>query len=178
MQNTELERLASTDALTGLTNRRRFLEIFEKECSRIQRYGGALTLLMFDIDHFKRVNDTWGHSAGDVVLRKVASETHLVLRMVDTAARIGGEEFVILLPETELSGAFLIADRLRLLVADTAVEQDQGPPISVTISIGVAMIGLDESAESLLSRADQAMYQAKNNGRNRVEISAGEIRQE
>ena len=170
-QNSELERLSSTDALTGLTNRRRFLESFENERSRTERYGGSLSLIMFDIDHFKKVNDTWGHSVGDAVLRKIAHEVQQFLRMVDIAARYGGEEFVILLPETGLSGANLVANRLQQLVADTTIEHDQGPPISVTVSVGVASLGPDESGANLLIRTDQAMYQAKNNGRNRVELS-------
>ena len=170
-QNRELERLASTDALTGLTNRRRFLESLENERSRIERYGGTLSLIMFDIDHFKKVNDTWGHAVGDAVLREIAHAALQFLRKADIAARYGGEEFVILLPETELSGAALIANRLRHLVADTAIAQDQGTSISVTVSVGVASIGPNESWEDLLNRADKAMYQAKNNGRNRVELS-------
>jgi len=170
-QNSELERLASTDALTGLTNRRRFLESLENERSRIERYGGALSLIMFDIDHFKKVNDTWGHAVGDAVLREIARAALQCLRKADIAARYGGEEFVILLPETELPGAALIASRLRHLVADTVIAQEQGPSLSVTLSVGVATLGPDESGEDLLNRADQAMYQAKNNGRNRVELS-------
>jgi diguanylate cyclase (GGDEF)-like protein len=170
-QNSELERLASTDALTGLTNRRRFLESLENERCRIERYGGALSLIMFDIDHFKKVNDTWGHAVGDAVLCQIAREVLQFLRRADSAARYGGEEFVILLPETELPGAALIASRLRQLVADTAIAHDKGPRISVTISVGVATLEPDEDAEGLLNRADQAMYQAKNNGRNRVELA-------
>ena len=170
-QNSELERMASTDALTGLTNRRRFLESLENERSRIERYGGALSLIMFDIDHFKKVNDTWGHAVGDVVLREIARGPQRFLRKADSAVRYGGEEFVILLPETELPGAVLVADRLRQLVANTVIAQDQGPPISVTVSVGVASIVPNESGEDLLNRADKAMYQAKKNGRNRVELS-------
>ncbi len=170
-QNSKLERLASTDALTGLTNRRRFLESLENERSRFERYGGALSLIMFDIDHFKKVNDTWGHAVGDAVLCEIARDALKFLRREDLAARYGGEEFVILLPETELPGAALIADRLRQLVADTVVAHDQGPPLSVTISIGVASLEADESGDELLIRADKAMYQAKNSGRNRVELS-------
>ena len=170
-QNSKLEHLASTDALTGLTNRRRFLESLENERSRTGRYGSALSLIMFDIDHFKKVNDTWGHAVGDTVLREIAREAQQFLRKADSAARYGGEEFVILLPETELPGAALIANRLRQLVADTMITQDQGPPISVTISIGIASLEPDESGEALLIRADQAMYRAKNNGRNRMELA-------
>jgi two-component system, cell cycle response regulator len=170
-QNSELERLASTDALTGLTNRRRFLESLESELNRIERYGGALSLIMFDIDHFKKVNDTWGHAVGDAVLREIAREAQQFLRKADSAVRYGGEEFILLLPETELPGALLVANRLRQLVADTAIAHDQGPPISVTVSVGVASIGPNESADALLNRTDKAMYQAKENGRNRVELS-------
>jgi len=170
-QNNTLERLASTDALTGLTNRRRFLESLENERSRIERYGGSLSLIMFDIDHFKKVNDSWGHAVGDAVLCEIARDALQFLRRADSAARYGGEEFVILLPETELPGAALIAERLRQLVADTVIAHDQGPTISVTISIGVASLEPYESGDELLSRADKAMYQAKNNGRNRVELA-------
>ncbi len=170
-QNCKLEHLASTDTLTRLTNRRRFLESLENERSRIERYGGALSLIMFDIDHFKKINDTWGHAVGDTVLCEIAHEAQQFLRKADIAARYGGEEFVILLPETELPGAVMIGNRLRQLVADTMIAHDQGPPISVTVSIGVATLEKGESGEKMLIRADQAMYQAKNNGRNRVELS-------
>lgn len=170
-QNSELERLSSTDALTGLTNRRRFLESLENELIRIDRYGGSLSLIMFDIDHFKKVNDTWGHAVGDAVLCEIACDSLRFLRRADIAARYGGEEFIILLPETDLPGAALIADRLRQLVADTVIALDQGPPISVTISIGVASLRPYESGDELLIRADKAMYQAKNSGRNRVELA-------
>ena len=127
---------------------------------------------MFDIDHFKKVNDTWGHAVGDAVLREIARAALQCLRKADIAARYGGEEFVILLPETELSGTALIANRLRHLVADTAIAQGQSPSISVAVSVGVATLGPDESREDLLNRADKAMYKAKHNGRNRVELSA------
>ena len=170
-QNTELERLASTDVLTGLTNRRRMFEYLEKEVSRIRRYGGTMSIIMFDIDHFKLVNDAWGHSVGDTVLQEVARESKSVLRKADIAARCGGEEFVILLPETELAGAVKIANRLRQQVADMVVLQEHAAPISVTISIGVAMIGPNAASVDLLIRADKAMYLAKKNGRNRVETA-------
>ena len=170
-QNSKLEQLSATDALTGLTNRRRFLESLENERNRIERYGGSLSLIMFDIDHFKKINDTWGHAVGDLVLREIARDAQRFLRKADSAVRYGGEEFVILLPETELPGATLIAHRLRQLVADTVIAHNQEPPISVTISIGVASLGPGESGDELLNRADKAMYQAKNNGRNRVELS-------
>lgn len=170
-QNEELKRLASTDGLTGLTNRRTLYEFLGTGVSRVRRYGGTLSLLMIDIDHFKRVNDTWGHAAGDTVLRNIAQLIRLALRDVDIAGRYGGEEFVVLLPETEIDGAMQIAERLRLSVAGTPVPQESGPPIPVTVSVGVGQLAAEESGESLLSRADQAMYRAKNNGRDRVETA-------
>ncbi|HRD48873.1 MAG TPA: diguanylate cyclase, partial [Candidatus Contendobacter sp.] len=106
-QNAELERLATTDGLTGLTNRRRLFEHLEQEVYRARRYGTALSLILFDIDHFKRINDNWGHAAGDCVLREIAHEAHRLLRKADTAGRYGGEEFVVLLPETDLAEAML-----------------------------------------------------------------------
>ena len=160
-----------TDALTGLTNRRCLLECLENELVRTKRYGGSLSLIMFDIDHFKHVNDTYGHSAGDSVLREIARQTKLILRKADIAARYGGEEFVILLPETELAGAVLIANRLIQIIAESTVRQEARHSIAVTVSIGVAMISPNEIATDLLNRADQAMYRAKNRGRNRIEVS-------
>jgi len=174
-QNEELKRLASTDGLTELTNRRTLFEFLGTEVSRVRRYGGTLSLLMIDIDHFKRVNDTWGHAAGDTVLRNIAQLIRLALRDVDIAGRYGGEEFVVLLPETEIDGALQIAERLRLSVAGTPVPQESGPLIPVTISVGVGQLAAEESGESLLSRADQAMYRAKNNGRDRVETASLDI---
>lgn len=170
-QNEELTCCATTDALTGLANYRRLFEYLEKEHSRTQRYGGSLSLLLFDIDNFKQINDTWGHTAGDAVLRQIARKTSVILRKNDISARYGGDEFVMLLPETKLAEAGLIANRLLKIVSDMVVTQVDGPPISVTISVGAAMIGPDESVNDLIIRADQAMYRAKKSGRNRVEVS-------
>ena len=167
-QNSELERLASTDVLTGLTNRRRFLDLLDKEYSRSRRYGTLLSVILVDVDHFKQVNDTWGHAAGDEVLKMIARVLGQVVRETDTAARIGGEEFVILLPETGPEGAAQTAGRLLEVVAATVVPQEQAPGISVTISIGVATISTDQNGEGLLQRADRAMYQAKSKGRNQL----------
>ena len=120
-QNAELERLATTDGLTGLANRRRLFERLEQEVYRARRYGTALSLVMFDIDHFKRVNDRWGHAAGDQVLREIARETHQLLRKTDRAGRYGGEEFVVLLPETDLGEAILTAHRLHQRISKTVI---------------------------------------------------------
>lgn len=171
-QNEELQRLASSDALTGLANRRVLIESLGAEGNRVRRYGGTLSLLMLDIDHFKQVNDTWGHAAGDEVLRAVARIVKQSLRDVDISARYGGEEFVIVLPETALAGAVQIAERLRLAIATTPVtlaEPSAGQKVTVTVSIGIAEAASLESGETLISRADAAMYRAKEGGRNRVE---------
>lgn len=170
-QNDELERIASTDPLTGITNRRLFLEALESEIIRTLRYGGTLSLIMFDIDHFMQVNDTWGYATGDIVLREIAHETSNFLRKTDIAARYDGEKFIVLLPETNLTGVQTIANRLLLLVAEKLISQGDGPSIQVTISIGVATLRPDESGGTLIIRADRALQEAKHNGRNRVEVS-------
>jgi diguanylate cyclase (GGDEF)-like protein len=170
-QNVELERLATTDSLTGLANRRRLFDCLEQEVYRAQRYGTALSLVMFDIDHFKRINDSWGHATGDWVLRRIARETHQLLRKTDQAGRYGGEEFVVLLPETDLSEALLLAQRLSQRISDTAITPEHDAPMPVTVSVGVAALAPDETGEELIHRADQALYRAKQNGRNRVETA-------
>jgi diguanylate cyclase (GGDEF)-like protein len=163
-----LERLACVDGLTGLNNRRHFLTLAEGEWSRFQRYGRPLALLMVDIDFFKSVNDTYGHDAGDAVIKAVADILQKRKRTSDIAGRLGGEEFALLLPEATSDSAVVAGERLRQLVAGRAVVTENHN-ISVTISVGVgvadaAMGGFDE----LLKQADIALYEAKNSGRNRV----------
>jgi len=170
-QNAELERLATTDSLTGLANRRRLFDALEQEVYRAQRYGIALSLIMFDIDHFKRINDNWGHATGDWVLRQIAQETRELLRKTDQAGRYGGEEFVVVLPETDLSEALLLAQRLGQRISETAITPEHDAPMSVTVSMGVAALVVDETGEELIHRADQALYRAKQQGRNRVETA-------
>jgi diguanylate cyclase (GGDEF)-like protein len=170
-QNAELERLATTDGLTGLANRRSLFDHLEQEVHRAQRYGTALSVIMFDLDHFKRINDRWGHAAGDRVLGQIARETHQLLRKTDKAGRYGGEEFVVLLPETDLREALLLAHRLSQRISDTVLTPEHDAPISVTVSVGVATLALNESGEKLIHRADQALYRAKQEGRNRVETA-------
>jgi diguanylate cyclase (GGDEF)-like protein len=167
-----LERLACVDGLTGLNNRRHFLTLAESEWSRFHRYGRPLALLVIDIDFFKSVNDTYGHDAGDAVIKAVADTLQKRKRTSDIAGRLGGEEFALILPETALDSAVVAGERLRQLVAGRAVVTENHP-ISVTISVGVggadtAMSGFDE----LLKQADVALYEAKNSGRNRVCRSA------
>ncbi|CAA7611878.1 diguanylate cyclase [Magnetospirillum sp. UT-4] len=163
----ELRRLATTDPLTGAANRRRFMDVANRECERAERYRTPLSLAMLDIDHFKRVNDTWGHGIGDEVLRAVVRAVAGGLREIDLIGRLGGEEFAVLLPETELDGAMAVAERLRRAVAETDVPVPGGA-YRVTVSLGVADWsggGLD----ALLGRADRALYRAKDAGRDRVE---------
>ena len=170
-QNAELERLATTDGLTGLANRRRLFERLDQEVYRARRYGTALSVILLDIDHFKRVNDSWGHAAGDRVLREVAQETQQLLRKTDLAGRYGGEEFVLLLPETDLAEAMSLAHRLNRHIARTALALERGSSLSVTVSAGVATLFPDESGEALIQRADRALYRAKEMGRDRVEAA-------
>lgn len=171
----ELERRAYSDYLTGLANRRYFLEQAEKELARAQRYNLELSILMLDIDHFKRVNDTFGHKVGDVVLRKLAEVCRATLRNVDITGRIGGEEFAILLPETGAQSAMEAAERLRVALAASQVKLNGGLPLHFTVSFGVTTLDEKETnIDMLLNQADQALYQAKSEGRNRVCMYRGD----
>lgn len=168
-----LTELANLDFLTGIANRRHFLELAEQELARVRRYGTPLALAMMDIDHFKSVNDRYGHQAGDQVLRQVVDVCRHALRETDVMGRIGGEEFAILLPETEASSAREVADRLRAEVARAAITLEEGPTLRVTVSLGIAPIGDgDPNLGALLRRADQSLYQAKLSGRDRVMVSS------
>jgi diguanylate cyclase (GGDEF)-like protein/PAS domain S-box-containing protein len=160
--------LARTDSLTGQTNRRYFFELAMREFNASLRYQRPLTIILFDIDGFKQVNDTFGHSIGDNVLMQVARSTAEQVRDVDVLARYGGDEFIILLPQTNAEQAFLIAERIRESVAATHLETENSG-LAVTLSIGIADIRYnpkDEMIEDVIRRADQALYQAKRNGRN------------
>ena len=170
---TELLRLATTDFLTGLPNRRHFLARLEEEHARMQRLEGQrATVLMLDLDHFKRVNDRFGHATGDNCLKHLTALVRGELRKIDTAGRLGGEEFGIILPGADPTSAQVFAERLRLKVADTPfVLKDQ--VIQLTVSIGVAaMDGKDADAVAVLARADRALYGAKEGGRNRLMAAA------
>ncbi len=165
----ELERLAHTDSLTGLYNRRIFMQRLEEEVERVRRHGKALSVLIFDLDFFKLVNDTYGHDTGDVVLVAVARLATEAKRMSDVAARLGGEEFALLLPETDQQGAVQLAQRLRSSIEKNLYLSTSGTPVKVTASIGVATATAEaDEIEKLLSLADRQLYRAKNNGRNRV----------
>lgn len=168
----ELERLAFNDPLTGLLNRYRLTELATAEISRCRRHGRCLSLLMLDLDRFKLVNDRLGHAAGDAALRQVALTCAATLRKGDLLGRWGGEEFVVLLPETDAAGARHLAERLRAAVGAQPVRQDN-VTIPITVSIGVAeMTPEDEELSSLLARADDALYAAKEAGRNLVQAAA------
>ena len=166
----EVQQLAVTDSLTGVHNRRYFFELAEREFERARRFKRPLSALMLDIDHFKRVNDTYGHAVGDRVLRALAQQCRQSLRDIDLLGRYGGEEFSVLLPECGLDGASTAAERVRRCVAEMQTETDRGQ-LAVTISLGVAAVAEDcPNLAFMLNRADIALYSAKKNGRNRVEV--------
>ena len=163
-----LDRRASEDALTGLPNRRTFEARLAAASSHYERYQRPLSLLILDVDHFKKFNDTWGHEAGDRVLQHVAELVRTSVREVDLPARLGGEEFVVLLPETPLMPALEVAERVRKAIAAKAVVW-HGRPLSVTASLGVATCPDSvESPHELLAAADAALYRSKGSGRNRT----------
>jgi diguanylate cyclase (GGDEF)-like protein/PAS domain S-box-containing protein len=165
----ELERRAHTDSLTSLANRGRFFELAEVELARSLRYGNPYAVLLLDIDNFKEVNDKHGHKSGDVVLQTLANIMRKTLREVDIIGRIGGEEFAILLPETNKETAPEVAERLRKTIADTEMVAGNQMSLHITVSIGVALPVKDSNQiDNVLRRADTALYTAKNKGRNRV----------
>jgi two-component system cell cycle response regulator len=161
--------LAMVDPLTGLMNRRAFADAMGRELSRAERYGFPVSALLLDVDHFKKVNDTRGHEGGDVVLRGVSDVIRRIARKSDVVGRWGGEEFVLGLPQAAEAGARVAAERLRRAVADSSFVLAEGPPLHVTISIGIAHAAKGEGLDVILARADGAMYLAKSRGRNRVE---------
>lgn len=170
--NELLLELSNTDHLTGLFNRRFLMECLDKEVQRARRKDGQVALLLLDIDHFKRVNDTHGHLQGDVVLQKVALHIQKELRSYDIAARYGGEEFVAVLPDTSLKEAFNVADRIRLSIQGMHFAGSLSNE-RITVSLGVALFpasGIDDT-DGLLRTADEALYLAKERGRNRVVVS-------
>jgi diguanylate cyclase (GGDEF)-like protein/PAS domain S-box-containing protein len=166
----ELQRLATIDALTGAYNRRFFMEMAEKDLARVRRYGFSLSLVMFDLDHFKNINDTHGHGAGDQVLSRTGNLALEHLRQSDYLGRLGGEEFAVLLVDCNLEQAGNVAQRLRQAIEAVEVVQE-GKTIRFTASFGAAEIQKAEDLAGLLARADEALYQAKNSGRNRVGLS-------
>ncbi|MDO8273190.1 MAG: diguanylate cyclase, partial [Gammaproteobacteria bacterium] len=164
----ELERRANTDALTGIYNRLFFYQVAEQEFLRSRRYGTSMSLLIIDIDHFKSINDTYGHHAGDVVLQAMAGHCQRSVRDCDTLARVGGEEFAVLMPETAQADALIMAARLCSSFEGLLMTMEP-KDISVTISAGISEFrASDTNLQSIFTRADRALYQAKRLGRNQV----------
>jgi two-component system, cell cycle response regulator len=164
----EIHKMMIMDALTGAHNKRYFLEFLEREVARCSRYRRSLSLLMFDIDHFKKINDTHGHLTGDFVLREMSRRLLGRIRREELLARYGGEEFACVLPETDLVGARIFAEQVRRLIADAPFEYE-GDTISVTVSIGLHTVeGDDMDVTQFIKLADENLYRAKREGRNRV----------
>ncbi len=160
--------LATTDGLTGIANRRELTRILDHEINRARRYGTPLSLIMYDLDHFKKVNDTFGHGVGDDVLKDVVRLVTANIRNIDVAARWGGEEFMVLLPQSDLAAAAKVAEKVRRTIEDFRFDRVG----TVTASFGVSELEPDDDADSLLNRVDKALYRAKDRGRNRVETLA------
>ncbi len=167
-----LEEAAFIDPLTGLANRRRFDERLSEEVRRAQAIGLPLSLLVLDIDHFKHVNDAHGHGIGDLVLKQVAMLIAAKSRHFDTACRVGGEEFVVIVPGLESVFAAALAERLRRAVAETGIPIEGRGELRTTVSLGLAMLRPGETADLLFRRADAALYGAKRGGRDRVSLAA------
>ena len=168
----QLQLMATTDALTGLPNRRKVMEGMELEVARAERSGRPLAIALLDVDRFKSINDTHGHPAGDAVLQAVADELRRVTRAGDLLGRFGGEEFAVVMPETNIEQARWACERLRKAIASRNMHFPDGTIGRVTISSGVALLAGAEGCDHLISRADGALYQAKEDGRDRVRLAA------
>ncbi len=186
-ENVRLSEAISTDTLTGLANYRFFLQSLAQELERTQRSGQPTSLMMLDIDHFKNVNDTWGHETGNKALMHVADIIRQTVRRLDIPCRYGGEEFAIILPDTGLLASVQVAERIRILIAESPLSHND-TPLSLTVSIGIATYQLNSALqpEQLIENADKYLYQAKQEGRNRtcharpepIELVSSEERQE
>lgn len=166
----ELRAIATIDSLTGVYMRHQLLEFGENELKRFHRSGNSLCVLMLDIDHFKNINDTYGHSVGDGALRHFTNECSALLRTTDIIGRVGGEEFVIIMPDSESDEGYIVAERIRKTIAESIFLRD-GLSVSFTVSIGLYKFTKeDHSFEKALSKADSALYEAKGTGRNHVVI--------
>ncbi|WP_409526478.1 sensor domain-containing diguanylate cyclase [Nitrincola sp. MINF-07-Sa-05] len=172
-RESELRRLATTDTLTGLANRRYFLDRLTQELLRTRRYDAIVSLLMLDIDHFKSINDRFGHAQGDEVLKIFSQVCQNSLREVDFIGRLGGEEFAIALPGTDIEGALQFAERLRSTIEETVIPLPDGTDLRVTVSIGLTRLSItDLNVDTPLARTDAALYEAKHLGRNRVVVTS------
>ena len=167
----QLKELSEKDALTGAYNRRYFMQIFDREFSIAKRYKNKLSVLLVDIDNFKKINDTYGHAGGDAALKKLVLLCEEFFRQSDMFARYGGEEFIVMLPNTPSLGAAIIAERIRAKIEEMTVPYEK-ETIKFTISIGITLVlDTDTNSNAVLTRADSALYQAKKKGRNRIEIN-------
>jgi len=164
----KLEKLAITDALTGLYNSRHFFSQIKTEINRHGRYSHALSLLILDIDFFKKYNDTWGHLGGDEVLMRIGKTIKSGMRSMDTAYRYGGEEFAILLPETGLQKACVVGERIKDSIGSLIFEPEPDKEASITISLGATELVEGEDFKSFINRSDKALYQSKDTGRNKL----------
>ena len=170
----QIRELVNVDSLTGVYNRRRLFEVIHEESSRYSRSPGSFSICLLDIDHFKQVNDTYGHQAGDVILKAVAQGVAGDLRTIDCFGRYGGEEFLMILPQTPLDGARIKAERVLARVASLKFPLI-GDDFQVTVSIGVAEYHNDETTDDTLQRADKALYEAKDAGRNIVRVATRDV---
>ncbi len=168
----EIKRMAIIDTLTGVANRGWIMEELERELERSQRTGQPLSIIMLDLDYFKRFNDRFGHQAGDAVLQTMAGILQASLRTPDRVGRYGGEEFLLLLPDTDAARAAEVAERCRQQLADTPVLANRAEPVHITASLGVSSTWGEHGVQELVHQADQALYRAKGAGRNQVQLAA------
>ncbi len=175
-KNRQLEEISASDPVTGLRSRRFTCDALDREVLRAEEHGAPLSVLMIDLDRFKRVNDSYGHGVGDAALRRTADAIQHTLRSTDLAGRFGGEEFLVVLPDTDAAGACQTAERIRRAVEGLEIDGRDGQTFGVTVSIGVAQRRPDDDGVALIDRADDALYRAKHGGRNRVEADLGEAR--
>ena len=165
----KIQRQATIDGLTGLANHKTFYEILEKELWRSRRYGGQISLVMVDIDNLKKINDTYGHRAGDKVIKQISKKIKEHIRQIDTPARYGGGEFAVILPNTSLTDAVVVAERMVDAVANSPITWKK-EQIALSISVGLGQYDADTTPEDITSRSDQALYTAKQAGKNTVKI--------
>jgi diguanylate cyclase (GGDEF)-like protein len=165
----KIQRQATTDGLTGLVNHRVFYEILEKELWRTRRYGGLISLIMIDIDNLKKINDSYGHRAGDRVIREISRRIKTCIRQIDTAARYGGDEFAVILPNTSLEEATIAAERMVDIVSGSPITWKR-QQIALSVSVGLGQYDSESSPEEITSRSDEALYTAKQAGKNTVRI--------
>ena len=165
----KMQRQATTDGLTGLANHKTFFELLERELWRARRYGGQISLIMIDIDNLKKVNDAYGHRAGDKVIREISMKVKKCIRQIDIAARYGGDEFAVILPNTRLTDAVLVAERMVDVVGHSSVGWNK-EQIPLSISVGLGEYEADTNPEDIANRSDQALYAAKQAGKNTVRV--------